>query len=88
MAWTIDLSAPVSKRLARLHPTVRRRIISYLYDRVAAADDPRQSGLAMSGDRKGFWRYRIGDYRVVVEIIDDMKMIVVVGVGPRQGIYK
>ena len=42
----------------------------------------------MSGDRKGFWRYRIGDYRVVVEIIDDMKMIVVVAVGPRQNVYK
>lgn len=42
----------------------------------------------MSGDKKGFWRYRVGDYRVVVEIVDDMKMIVVVGVGPRQGIYK
>jgi mRNA interferase RelE/StbE len=87
MAWTIDIPAPVNKTLAKLDPLARRRIINFLYDRVAQAENPRLLGRPLSGPLRGFWRYRVGDYRIVVEIIDTAMIVVVVGAGPRQNVY-
>ena len=56
--------------------------------RVAVADDPRQLGAAMVGDRAGQWRYRIGDYRVICQLIDDRLVILVIDVGHRREVYR
>jgi mRNA interferase RelE/StbE len=55
--------------------------------RVAVAD-PRQSGAAMVGDRVGQWRYRIGDYRVICQLIDDRLVVLVIDVGHRRDVYR
>jgi mRNA interferase RelE/StbE len=56
-------------------------------DEVAALEKPRARGRALIHDLKGFWRYRIGDYRVIAEIRDSDLVIVGVEVGHRRGIY-
>ncbi|MDP9092687.1 MAG: type II toxin-antitoxin system RelE/ParE family toxin [Actinomycetota bacterium] len=64
-----------------------RRVKTYL-DEVCQLDDPRQRGKGLTGDLAGYWRYRIGDWRVVAEIRDAELVIVAIGLGHRSTIYQ
>jgi len=89
MAWTIKLSDQAQKNLAKLDPQMRRRILKFLHERVAGLDNPRGIGEALTGDIFGaFWKYRIGDYRVIADIQDERVCILVVRIGNRRDIYK
>ncbi|AEQ51969.1 addiction module toxin, RelE/StbE family [Pelagibacterium halotolerans B2] len=55
---------------------------------VARLDDPRQAGSALMGQLSGYWRYRIGDYRVLCRIIDGELLVLVVEVGHRREVYR
>ena len=84
MAWTIEYAQSSRKPMERLDPMVRRRIREFLSVRIAMLDDPRQLGEALQGTRyAGLWRYRVGDYRVLVDIRDEVVTVIVVGVGHR-----
>ena len=78
----------VEKDLGTLGKTEVRRIIATLENRIAKLDDPRQLGRALSGDLSGYWRWRIGDYRVVARIEDERVTILVVRVGHRREVYR
>jgi len=89
MAWTIKLSDLAQKNLAKLDPQMRRRILKFLHERVAALDNPRGIGEALTGDILGaFWKYRVGDYRLIADIQDERVCILVVRIGNRRDIYK
>jgi mRNA interferase RelE/StbE len=59
-----------------------------LENRVVTSNDPRQLGAALTGNLKGLWRYRIGDYRIICRIEDRALIVVVVIVGHRRDIYE
>ena len=86
MAWTLELEAPARKQLRKLGPATSARILAGI-ERIAALDDPRQRGKALSGNRAGFWRWRFGDYRVIAQLEDRKLVIVVVAVGHRREVY-
>jgi mRNA interferase RelE/StbE len=65
-----------------------RGVLRYLRERIADSDDPRRLGQALTGDRKGLWRYRVGDYRIVAAIEDDRFVVLVVAVGHRREVYR
>ena len=89
MKWTIEYAAAVQKPMQRLDPQVRRRIRDFLSTRVAGLDDPRQLGEALQGARLGgLWRYRVGDYRILVQIQDQIVTVLVVGIGHRGEVYR
>lgn len=89
MAWTIEYALSSRKPMERLDPMVRRRIREFLSERIALLDDPRQLGEALQGTRfTGLWRYRVGDYRILADIRDEVVTIIVVGVGHRGGVYR
>lgn len=89
MKWTIEYAVSAKKPMRRLDPQVRRRIRDFLSTRVAALDDPRQIGDALQGARLGgLWRYRVGDYRILVEIRDEVVTVLVVGIGHRGEVYR
>lgn len=89
MKWTIEYAASVQKPMRRLDPQVRRRIRDFLSTRVANLDDPRQLGDALQSARLGgLWRYRVGDYRILVEIKDEIVTVIVIGVGHRGEVYR
>ena len=89
MAWTIELAEVAAKQLRNLDPAVARRILRFLRERVAAAPDPRSLGSALKGDELGqFWKYRVGDYRVIAEIRDREIRVVVVRLGHRGDVYR
>lgn len=88
-AWTIEFAEGAAKQLRRLDRPVARRILTYLRERVATAADPRSLGAALKGDELGrYWKYRIGDYRVVAEVHDREIRIVVVRLGHRSTVYR
>ena len=89
MAWQIEFDPSAAKELAKLDKPTARRIVQFLRERIAALTDPRSLGEALRGDELGsFWKYRLGDYRVVAEIIDRRLVIIVVRVGHRREVYR
>lgn len=89
LAWRIEFDAAAMKDLSRLDQPVARRITRFLRERVAPLDQPRALGEALRGSRLGdFWKYRVGDYRIIASIEDDALRVLVVRVGNRREIYK
>lgn len=89
MAWNVELSSQAQKNLAQLDPPIARRILSFLYERVVPLDDPRSLGESLKGSRLGeFWKYRVGDYRIISHIEDGALRILVVKIGNRREVYR
>ncbi len=89
MAWRIEFDAAARKELERLDRQVARRILGFLRERLALANDPQSLGQALKGERFGeFWKYRVGDYRVIARIEDERLLILVVRIGHRSAVYK
>lgn len=89
MAWTIELSEQAVKQLKKLDKPVAKRITSFLGERLASLDDPRSIGEALKGSELGaFWKYRVGDYRLICNIDDDVLKVLVLRVGNRREVYK
>jgi mRNA interferase RelE/StbE len=89
LTWRIEFAESVAKQLCKLDPAIARRLTRYLRERVAPLDDPRSLGAALKGDELGqFWKYRVGDYRIIAEIIDREIRIVVVRIGHRREVYR
>ena len=89
MAWKVELDEAAEHELDKLDTQVARRILSFLFDRVAKLDDPRSSGESLKGSKLGaFWKYRVGDYRIVASIEDGALRVLVVRVGNRREVYR
>ncbi|AMC35395.1 MULTISPECIES: type II toxin-antitoxin system RelE/ParE family toxin [Betaproteobacteria] len=89
MAWLIKLDEEAQKDLAKLDKQVARRITAFLRERVATLEDPRSIGEALKGSKLGeFWKYRVGDYRLISSIEDGALRILVVKIGNRREVYK
>lgn len=89
MAWKIEFDPSAERELSKLDPPIARRILGFLRDRLATLDDPRSVGEALKGSKLGaFWKYRIGDYRVIASIEDNEVRILVVRIGNRRNVYK
>lgn len=84
--WQLETSAQFDKAAHKLDRPVLRRVKAYL-DEVCELEDPRSRGKGLSADLAGYWRYRVGDYRVIVEIRENVLVIVAIGLGHRSDIY-
>ena len=81
MAWRVEIDRAAVCDLGKLDRQVARRILAFLHGRVATQDDPRSIGAALKGSRLGeFWKYRVGDYRIITRIEDNALRVLVVRV--------
>jgi len=88
LAWQIDYTSTALKQLGKLDKPAAKRIIDFMDERIAALQDPRDTGKALMGAMLGaYWRYRVGDYRVVCDIQDNALCILVIEVGNRKDVY-
>jgi mRNA interferase RelE/StbE len=85
--WRVEFLAEAARELRKLGPPAEKLILRYLRQRIALAEDPRRFGRPLTGDLEGFWRYRVGDYRIVASIEDDRFIVLVVTVGHRREVY-
>lgn len=89
MAWRIEFDPRTEKELKRLDLPMRRRIMRFLAERVAPLKDPRSLGGPLHGPILGkFWKYRVGDYRLICDIQDRVITIVVLHVAHRRDVYR
>lgn len=88
MAWKIELGVHAAKDLNQLDRQHARRLLQFLHERVAKLDDPRTIGEALHGELGEFWKYRVGDYRLLCKIHDQIITVTVVKIGHRREIYR
>jgi mRNA interferase RelE/StbE len=89
MAWRIEFDRAAERELGKLDPQMAKRILLFLHERVANLEDPRSIGEALKGSRLGdFWKYRVGDYRLISSIEDRALRILVVKIGNRREVYR
>jgi mRNA interferase RelE/StbE len=83
LAWTIELSTRANRKLRKLDRQTARRITTFLRDRLAPMDNPRQLWKTLRAEFEEFWSYRVGDYRLPCELRDDVLVVLVVEIGHR-----
>jgi mRNA interferase RelE/StbE len=89
MAWRVELDPAADRELSKLDPQMARRILVFLHDRVAILDDPRSIGEALKGSKLNeFWKYRVGDYRIIANIEDGALRVLIVRIGHRREVYR
>lgn len=88
MAWRIEVTEKAAKQIKKLGSADAKRIRNYLRDRIAPLEHPRQLGKPLQGSELGsYWRYRVGDYRILCELHDDELIVLVIEAGHRRKIY-
>jgi mRNA interferase RelE/StbE len=89
LGYRIEFDPRAEKELAKLDREVARRIVRFLRERVALLDDPRSLGEALHGPELGrFWKYRVGDYRLICHIQDQRITVLVLRIGHRRDVYR
>ena len=89
MAWIIEFDPAAEKELDKLDNQQAKRILRFLFDRVAQLDNPRSIGEALKGSRfNTLWKYRVGDYRIISSIEDNVARILIVKIGDRKEVYR
>ena len=86
MSYRLMYTEKSARQIRKMDPAAQRLITTYLR-KLENLEEPRSKGKALSAHLKGFWRYRIGDYRAICEINEDVIIIVVVDIGHRKDMY-
>ena len=84
--WSVETTDQFDRDYKKLDRPVQRRVMAYL-EEVGTLDDPRQRGKALTANHVGVWRYRVSDYRVLVQIIDGTLTVLALRIGHRRDVY-
>ena len=87
MAWRIEVTPAAVKELRKLDRQVARRIAADLEELVTSCSDLRQRGKGLTANWAGLWRYRVGDYRVICQLEDELLLVLVVRIAHRSEVY-
>jgi mRNA interferase RelE/StbE len=87
LAWTIKIDKDVQRSMKKLDKQIAKRITTKLRE-ISQLENPRQQGKGLTGNLSGLWRYRVGDYRIVADIEDNVLVILVVDIEHRSKVYK
>jgi mRNA interferase RelE/StbE len=85
--WAYEFTAEAQRQLRDLGPSAAADIKHFLEKRIKGAADPTAFGKALRGDLKGFWRYRVKDYRILCRIEAQRVVVIVVAMGHRSTVY-
>ena len=88
MVYKLEFSKRFDRQFSKLDKSTQRYIFNWLIKHLDNVENPRYSGKSLTGNKQGLWRYRIGNYRVIVDISDTNCVIIAVEVGHRKFIYK
>ena len=84
----IEITRTATKQITKLDRAAQKSIQHFLRERLTTADDPRQWGKPLHGEKRGLWRYRVGDYRLICDIQDEKITILVLELGHRKDVYR
>lgn len=88
MKYEVLYTKKAVKQLSKIDVNQRNIIISWIEKNLEGKDNPRIQGKALKGGLKDYWRYRVGNYRIIAEINDDEIKIIVIEIGHRKNIYE
>ena len=89
MVWIISYTESSSKQLKKLDKQTALRVLDYMDERVAVLADPRSMGKNLKGPKVGeYWRYRVGDIRVICNIVDGQMTVLVIEIGNHREVYR
>ncbi len=86
MGWKVRFGKAADKQFTKLDPQTRQEILNYA-GRLEKADDPTQFGKPLMGELAGYWRYRVGKYRLICELQKKILIIEVIRIGKRDSVY-
>ena len=86
--YTVEMSTAARKNLRKLDAPIRNRITKWIEDNIVDCENPRAHGKNWKEYPNANWRYRVGDYRIFVDIQDDKIVIMVVKIDKRNDVYK
>ncbi len=76
MKYTVDYDRKAKKQLDKMDPPVSKRIYAWIDTHLEGCEDPAAYGKPLTASLKGYWSYRVGDYKIIADIQDDkIKMI-------------
>lgn len=87
MIYQVRFSEKAFKQFSRLDKHVQKLILNWLKKNLEGSANPRFRGRALVSNHSGEWRYRVGDYRLIADIQDDIVTILIIAVGHRKEIY-
>lgn len=86
--YKLIYSKDFQKIFKKLDSSVQKLVASYIKHNLKNTDNPREHGKALVGDKKGLWRYRIGNYRLIIEIQDNKLIVLILTFGHQKDVYK
>ena len=87
MNWDYSFADSAREALRKLDRQAQAQIVRYLDERIAGAGDPTRFGKPLRGRQHGYWRYRVGDYRIIASIERERVQVLVVKIGHRSTVY-
>lgn len=88
MKYKVIFDKTAERQLNKLDIFQQKIIVNWILKNLANSSDPRSSGKSLKGNLKNYWRYRVGDYRIIADINDDEVKIIIIGIGNRKDIYQ
>jgi len=88
MKYSVEYTPQAVKSLRKLDQHTRHLILAWIEKNLVSCREPRQHEKGLSANRSGQWRYRVGDYRILAEIMDYKIVILVLNIGHRSNIYE
>jgi mRNA interferase RelE/StbE len=88
LTWRIEITRTAEKQIAKLDRVTQKSIQRFLRERLVPAEDPRQWGKPLHGEKRGLWRYRVGDYRLICDIQDEKITVMILEIGHRKSVYR
>ncbi len=89
MAWRVEFDPDAVKDLKKLDQQIQVRILDFLRERLARLHNPRELGEALAGSKLGnYWKYRVGDWRIICDLQDQRIVVRVLRVGNRREVYR
>ena len=89
MAWAVEFDPDAVKDLKKLDKQVQVRILEFLRKRLSALANPRELGEPLAGSKLGnYWKYRVGDWRIICDLQDQRIVVRVLRVGNRREVYR
>jgi mRNA interferase RelE/StbE len=85
--YSVQLSDAAQKNLSKIDKHQAKIIVAWIEKNLEGCDNPRLHGRALTYGLKGLWRYKVGDYRLIADIQDDVIIIEIINVGHRRDIY-
>lgn len=81
--YKVEISEKALKNLKQLDKSIARMLLAWIEKHLEGTDNPRIHGKGLSHDKEGIWRYRVGNYRILANIVDDRLVILLIDFGHR-----